>query len=53
MFKLVDIMGRDYTIISPRNDHIVKGGTQTKLVLGLPTDVQKGWGMFDNQFLVL
>lgn len=23
------------------------------LLQELPTDVQKGWGMFDNQFLVL
>lgn len=28
MFKLVDMIGRDYTIVSPGNGHIVKGGIQ-------------------------
>lgn len=27
-FKPVDMMERDYTIVSPCNDHIVRGGTQ-------------------------
>lgn len=58
MLKLVDMTGRDYTTNSLCNYHTDWWNTD-ELGLGqwllqkLPTDVQKGWGMFDNQFLVL